>query len=90
MASQAWIIIPSISVGEAVSLNSVSAAVDPRLIDNAAANALGEGTLTGRFVLPARIINDPAYAKWTSWLSAGQFPVRVMDSDCLFSSPQDG
>lgn len=81
MTVQAWIILTEAEKIAAEALNDGSAAVEARAIDNTMANSLGEGTLVGKFVLPARLLNDTSYSRW-SYLSA--MPIRVMDSEVLF------
>ena len=81
MTVQAWIILTGSEKTDAEALNDGAAAVEARAIDNTMANSLGEGTLVGKFVLPARLLNDASYSRW-SYLSA--LPIRTMDSEVLF------
>lgn len=81
MTVQAWIILTEAEKTAAEALNDGAAAVEARAIDNTMANSLGEGTLVGKCVLPARLLNDTSYSRW-SYLSA--MPIRVMDSEVLF------
>ena len=82
MATFAWIMMTAAQATAAVALNYEDAAVDPREIDNPLANNLGDGTLVGKKVVPARLLNDPPYAPF--WPTLGTYPIHVMDSDTLF------
>lgn len=82
MATFAWIIMLPAEAAAAVLLNYEDAAVDPREIDNPLSNNLGYGTLLGKKVVPARLLNDPPYAPF--WPTLGTYPIHVMDSDTLF------
>lgn len=83
MTVQAWIIFTPEQRDAAVLLNDDGAAkIFPRYIDNPLANNLGEGVLIGCSVAPARLLNDPDYARWVS--TVGQFPIRSLDSEVLF------
>jgi hypothetical protein len=87
MSTQAFFILDDTEATAAEALNGSEAAVDARLIDNPLANNLGLGTLQAsapnqRFVLPARILNDPLYEDWFSMFS--NWPINVLDSDTIF------
>lgn len=82
MPVQAFIVLATEQKTAAVALNDDDAAVAPMEINNTLANNLGFGTLVGLFVLPARLLNDPAYAAWVPPL--GTLPIHVMDSETLF------
>lgn len=88
MAAQAWIILTPAEASASVLLNGGGVAVDPRGIDNPLANNLGEGTLVGKFVLPARILNDAGYSRWSA--SLGSLPIRTMDAEVLFQPVIEG
>lgn len=88
MAAQAWIILTTAQADASVLLNDQNPAVDPREIDNLLANNLGEGTLLGKKVLPARLLNDPLYVRWVP--SLGSLPIRTMDADVLFLPVLEG
>lgn len=87
MATQAFILVDATQKAAAEALNDNDVAVYGRLIDNPLANNLGLGTLQAdapdqRFVIPARVLNDPLYERWVATL--GQLDIHVMDSDTLF------
>lgn len=83
MSIQTFIILTAAQRDAAKTLNRADYAVEPVLIDNAAANALGLGTLVGLYVLPARLLTDPNYTVWASLLSG--LPASVMDGASLFN-----
>ena len=85
MTVQAWLIFTAAERTTAMAFNSPSAAVDPRAIDNVLANNLGEGTLVGKFVCPARLLIDPDYTAFYTYCSS--LPIRTLDSDILFLPP---
>jgi hypothetical protein len=60
-------------------------ALGPQEVTNVLANNLGYGTLVGKWVAPARLLNDPDYSRWVSTL--GALPIHVMDSETLFPPP---
>lgn len=83
MATQAWLIFTSQERTDAMLLNANSVGhINPRVIDNTMANNLGEGTLVGKYVCPARLLNDPDYTEFYEF--CGELPIRTMDSDTLF------
>lgn len=82
MTVQAWIIMTQTERDDAEALNDEEAAIGARQIDNPLANNLGQGTLVGKWVAPARLLNDPDYSRWVPTL--GALPIAVMDSDTLF------
>ncbi|MGO4334962.1 hypothetical protein AB4037_08605 [Labrys sp. KB_33_2] len=82
MTVQAFIVLDTDQKNAAAALNSPDAAVMPQVVTNTLANNLGFGTLVGLFVLPARLLNDPAYAAWVP--SLGTLPIHIMDSETLF------
>lgn len=61
--------------------------VEPRLIDNPLSNNLGMGTLLGKYMLPARILNDPNMSAWYPLL--GSLPISTIDTDILFLPDPD-
>ena len=89
MTVQAWLIFTGAERAAAMALNdapgSGGVAVNPREIDNTMSNNLGEGVLVGKFVCPARLLNDPEYERWYTMCAA--IPIRTMDSDVLFVPP---
>jgi hypothetical protein len=82
MTVQAWIVMTTSEKDAATLLDDEDAMLGAREIDNALANNLGYGTLVGQWVAPARLLNDPDYARWVPTL--GTLSIHVMDSDTLF------
>lgn len=82
MTIQAWLIFTAAQDTAARALNNSSARVEPKLINNALADNLGEGVLVGKRVAPARLLNDPLYQPW--YASCSTLPIRTLDSDTLF------
>lgn len=82
MTVQAFIVLTAEQKTSAEALNTEDVAVMAQAINNTLANNLGFGTLVGLYVLPARILNDPAYAAWVP--SLGGLDIHVMDSETLF------
>ena len=88
MATFAWIILSPAQALAAVALNDGDAALAPPVIDNPLANNLGDPVVSvGVSLVPARLLNDPAYARWYSTL--GSLPIRMLDSDILFLPPPE-
>lgn len=90
MTTQAFLILTPTEKDAALALNPSApglARVAPQEIVNAMADNLGEGVLVGKFVLPARLLNDPAYEAWYDM--CGELPVRVFDSEVLFAPPEE-
>ena len=85
MTVLAMILLTPAQATAAENLNTYSVRVDCREIDNPLANQLGEGTLVGLSILPARLLNDPMYVAWYSMCSV--LPIRTLDSDILFLPP---
>lgn len=85
MTVQAWILMTTAEKDEAVVLDGDGYALGPREITNVLANNLGYGTLVGKWVSPARLLNDPGYVRWVPTL--GLLPIHVMDSETLFPPP---
>jgi hypothetical protein len=81
----AWIIMEPAQKDAAVLLDDEEAALGPNQIDNPLANNLGHGTLVGKWVVAARILNDVLYERWYPTL--GTYPIAVMDGDTLFIPP---
>lgn len=84
MSVQAWLLMTSEEKDDVIALNNPNSdhSVIPRIIDNPLANNLGEGILVGKYVAPARLLNDPDYSDFYELCST--FPIRTMDSDVLF------
>jgi len=87
MAVSAWIVMTTAQKDEATLLDDNNAMIGARVIDNPLANNLGQGTLVGKWVAPARLLNDPEYSRWVPTL--GALPIVVMDSDTIFIPPTD-
>lgn len=83
MTVQAWIIMTEEEHEAATLLDGDGVAIGGRLVDNPMADNLGEGVLVGRWVVAARLLNDPDYTRWVP--SLGSLPIRTMDSDVLFA-----
>jgi hypothetical protein len=84
---QTWILVPTAGIAALRNLNQKDAAVEPRLIDDPAANTLGFGMLLGKYVLPARIADDPRYSRWASRIAA--IPRGDADAEDLFLPSTD-
>lgn len=82
MAIDTFIVLTAAQRDAATALNRPDYAVNPRVIDNTAANSLGFGTLVGLYVLPVAVLIDPNYSAWSALL--GALPSHVMDSAALF------
>lgn len=87
MTVQAWIIMTQEQRDDATALNDDNAELGARQINNSLANNLGQGTLVGKWVSAARLLNDPDYVRWVP--SLGGLPIAVMDSDTLFITIPD-
>ena len=82
MAVMAWILMTPAEKDDAVALDGNGIELGPREIENPLANNLGLGTLVGKWVSPARLLNDPDYQRWVPTL--GLLPIHVLDSETLF------
>jgi hypothetical protein len=87
MTVLAWIIMTQQQRDAATALDDEEAMLGARQIDNPLSNNLGQGTLVGKWVAPARLLNDPDYSRWVPTL--GALPIAVMDSDTLFLPPPE-
>lgn len=88
MAVMAIFVLTESQRAAVMALNTNTFKVDPRLIDNPLANNLGYGVLVGKYMLPARIINDPNMTQWYDML--GSLPIYTFDMDVLFvPNPDD-
>lgn len=87
MTVQAFIVMTTAEKNAASALDDDEVALGARQVTNALANNLGYGTLVGNWVSPARLLNDPDYARWVP--SLGTLPIHVMDSETLFVPPPD-
>uniref|UniRef100_UPI0030187FB0 hypothetical protein n=1 Tax=Kaistia sp. MMO-174 TaxID=3081256 RepID=UPI0030187FB0 len=79
MPTFAMILMTNTQKNSAVLLDYPGVSLGPRQIDNTLANSLGEGTLVGKWVSPARLLNDPDYAVWVPFFDG--YPIRVFDSE---------
>lgn len=82
MTVQAYILMTQEERDAATALDGNGVALGAQQIDNPLANNLGFGTIVGMWVAPARLLNDPDYARWVPTL--GTLPIHVMDSATLF------
>lgn len=87
MTVQAWIVMTVEQKDAAVELDDGGARLGPREIENVLADNVGLGTLLGKWVAPARLLNDPDYARWVP--SLGALPIHVLDTDTIFLPIQD-
>ncbi|MBY5581854.1 hypothetical protein [Rhizobium leguminosarum] len=87
MAVQAFIIMDQTQRDAAEALNDMDAILGARQVDNPLSNNLGSGTLVGKWVSPARLLNDPAYQRWVPTL--GGLPIAVMDSETIFAPVEE-
>lgn len=83
---QAWIVMTDAQKTAATALDDDDAMLGARQITNVLANNLGFGTLLGKWVAPARLLNDPDYVRWVPTL--GLLPILVLDSDTIFPPPE--
>lgn len=81
MTVQAYILMTQVERDAATALDGGSVALGAQQIDNPLANNLGYGTIVGMWTAPARLLNDPDYARWVPTL--GLLPIHVMDSATL-------
>lgn len=82
MTTMAFILMTPEQAAEAELLNGGGIELGAREINNPLSNNLGLGTLLGKRVSAARLLNDPDYTRWVPTL--GTYPIHVMDSDTLF------
>lgn len=95
MATQSFIVLTSAERTAAVALNNENGGVDPRAVDNelaghgintnpAASVAVGAGVdLTGKYVVPTRVLNDPENDRFDAVL--GPLPRCILDVDVIFA-----
>lgn len=82
MTTMAFILMNPSQRDSAEALNGDGIALGARPVDNPLADTLGHGDLVGSWASPARLLDDPEYARWQPLLSP--CPVHVLDSDMLF------
>jgi len=56
--------------------------VECRMMDNPLGNNLGLGILVGKYILPARLLNDPDFSLWHDMFS--QWPINMLDTEIVF------
>lgn len=83
MTVQTFVIMTAADKSAAQALNDDNAAVMPRLVDN----TLAPSDIAGKWVAPARILNDPAYGRWFDSLSV--LPRQILDADMIFAPVLD-
>lgn len=83
MTVQTFIIMTAADKTAAQAINDDNAAVMPRLVDN----TLAPSDIAGKWVAPARILNDPAYSRWVASLSV--LPRQILDADMIFAPVLD-
>ena len=82
MTVQAMILMTTAQKNEAQALDTEEVQLGARQINNTLANNLGLGTLVGKWIAPARLLNDPDYAVYVSVM--GEWPIHIFDSEILF------
>ena len=87
MTVQAWIVMTTSEKTAATLLDDEDAMLGAREVTNTLANNLGFGTLVGKWVAPARLLNDTAYVRWVPTL--GVLSIYVLDSDTIFPPPEE-
>lgn len=86
MAVQAYIVMTVAQKNAAVLLDGDGVALGPQEIVNPLADNLGFGAIVGKWVSPARLLNDADYARWAPTL--GTFEIHVFDTDTIFAPPE--
>lgn len=79
---EALIIMTEEENAAAALLNTSLARVEGRIVDNPLANNLGEGVLVGKYLAPARLLNDELFVGWVATL--GLLPIRTFDTDTVY------
>jgi len=77
-----WRVCTTAEADAMMALNDNTAGVNPRLIDNSAADDLGFGVLLGKKVTPKRLETLPLYSRWHATLLDQQ--AITADTDALF------
>lgn len=85
MTVLAFIIMTPSQKDEATLLDDNEAMLGALEIVNPLANNLGHGTLVGKWIAPARLLNNPLYVRWVPTL--GLLPILVLDSETIFPPP---
>lgn len=86
MTVRAYILMTSSQRADAQMLDDNTVNIGGRAIDNPLANSLGLGTLVGKYIVGASLLNDPPYERWVETL--GILPIHVFDTDVLFLPEQ--
>lgn len=82
MTTMAFILMNPSQRDSGEALNGDGIALGARAVNNPLADTLGHGNLVGAWACPARLLDDPEYARWQPLL--GACPVYILDSDMLF------
>jgi len=104
MATQNYFILTAAERTAAMAFNSPDAAVDPRAIDSATPGSCintNEGatnfdvgdpvSLTGKFVAPVRIVNDPDYLHYVPGMVTYllTMPSAILENETIFLPSPD-
>lgn len=87
MAVLAYIVMTTSEKDDATLLDDQEAMLGAKEIDNPLADNLGLGVLVGKWVAPARLLNDPEYVRWVPML--GLLPIHVFDTETIFIPTTD-
>jgi hypothetical protein len=82
MTTMAFILMNPSQRDSGEALNGDGIALGARAVNNPLADTLGHANLVGSWASPARLLDDPEYARWQPLLSPR--PVYVLGSDMLF------
>lgn len=82
MTVQAYIVMTEAQKNAATLLDDEEINLGAQEITNPLADNLGYGTLVGKWVSPARLLNDPDYARWVPTL--GTYDIHIFDTDTLW------
>lgn len=87
MTVLAYIVMTTSEKDAATLLDDEEAILAAREIDNPLADNLGYGVLLGKWVAPARLLNDELYVRWVQTL--GLLPIHILDTDVIFIPPPE-
>lgn len=82
MTVQAYILMTTAEKDAATLLDDEEVMLGAAEIVNALADNLGLGPLVGKWVAPARLLNDADYTRWLPTL--GTMSIHIFDSETLF------
>lgn len=82
MTMLSWIVFEPAEIAAARALDGPDARIGGRVLDGP-----GAGIPTDRLVVDARVLADPAYARWHEMLAA--LPTAELDTDAIFAPPSD-